>query len=86
MIQVVVFRLICALQGGLYMVSRLSSPDTQVPPVQVWPALSLDLRIRVIGLLAQLALNMVTHQGSCARKEEADAEPSSVSKNPPRSS
>ncbi len=25
---------------------------------------------------------MVTHQGSCARKEEADAEPSSVSKNP----
>ena len=82
MIQVFVFRVVCALQGGLCMVSRSSSPDAQVPPVQVWPALSLDLRTRVIGLLAQLALKMVTHQGSCARKEEADAEPSSVSKNP----
>jgi hypothetical protein len=82
MIQVFVFPVVCALQGGLCMVLHPSSPEVQVPPVQVWPALSLDLRTRVIGLLAQLALNMVTHQGSCARKEEADAEPSSVSKNP----
>jgi hypothetical protein len=53
MIQVVVFRVVCTLQGGLCMVSHSSSPDVQVPPVQVWPALSLDLRTRVIGLLAQ---------------------------------
>jgi hypothetical protein len=66
------------------MVSRLSSPDTQVPPVQVWPALSLDLRIRVIGLLAQLALNMVvTRLGNeCAGKERTYVEPTIVPKNP----
>ena len=41
------------------MSSHPSSPEGQVTPAQVWPALSLDLRTRVIGLLAQLALNMV---------------------------
>jgi hypothetical protein len=84
MIQVFVFRVVCALQGGLCMVSRSSSPDAQVPPVQVWPALSLDLRTRVIGLLAQLALNMVvTRLGNeCAGKEEAYVEPTIVPKNP----
>ena len=84
MIQVFVFRVVCALQGGLCMVSRPSSPDGQVPPVQVWPALSLDLRTRVIGLLAQLALNMVlTRLGNeCAGKEEAYVEPTIVPKNP----
>ena len=83
MIEVFVFRVVCALQGGLCMVSPPSSPDVQVPPVQVWPALSLDLRTRVIGLLAQLALNMVTRLGNeCAGKEGADVEPTIVSKNP----
>ena len=84
MIQVVVFRIICALQGGLCMISRPSSPDAQVPPVQVWPALSLDLRFRVIGLLAQLALNMVvTRLGNeCAGKEGTYVEPTIVPKNP----
>jgi len=82
MIAVSMFPVECAWQGGLRMSSHPPSYEVQVTPVQVWPALSLDLRTRVIGLLAQLALNMVTHQGSCARKEEADAEPSSVSKNP----
>ena len=82
MIQLVVFCAVCALQGGLRMVLRPSSPERQVTPIQVWPALSLDLRTRVIGLLAQLALKMVTSPGSCAGKEKADAEPSSVSKNP----
>ena len=82
MIQLVVFCAVCALQGGLRMVLRPSSPDRQVTPIQVWPALSLDLRTRVIGLLAQLALKMVTSPGSCAGKEKADAEPGSVSKNP----
>jgi hypothetical protein len=83
MIRVFVFRVVCALQGGLCMVSRPSSPDTQVTPVQVWPALSHDLRTRVIGLLAQLVLNMVTRLGNeCERSEEADVEPAIVPKNP----
>jgi hypothetical protein len=84
MIQVFVFRVVCALQGGFYMVSHPSSPDVQVPPVQVWPALSLDLRTRVIGLLAQLVLNMVvTRLGNeCAGKEGVYVEPTIVSKNP----
>ena len=83
MIQVFVSCVVCALQGGLRMVLRPSSPDRQVTPIQVWPALSLDLRTRVIGLLAQLALNMVTRLGNeCAGKEGADVEPTIVSKNP----
>ena len=84
MIQRVVFCAVCALQGGLRMVLRPSSPDRQVTPIQVWPALSLDLRTRVIGLLAQLALNMVvTRLGNeCTGKEEAYAEPTIVPKNP----
>ena len=83
MIQRVVFCVVCALQGGLRMVLRSSSPDRQVTPIQVWPALSLDLRTRVIGLLAQLALKMVTRLGNeCAGKEGADVEPTIVSKNP----
>ena len=48
-----------ALQGGLWMVARPSSSDAQVPPAQVWSALSVDLRTRVIALLAQLALSVV---------------------------
>jgi len=84
MIQVFVFHVVCALQGGLCMVSRPFSPDAQVTPVQVWPALSLDLRTRVIGLLAQLALNMVvTRLGNeCARKEGVYVEPTIAPKNP----
>lgn len=83
MIQRVVFCAVCALQGGLRMVLQPSSPDKQVTPIQVWPALSLDLRTRVIGLLAQLALNMVARSGNeCAEKEGAHVEPTIVSKNP----
>ena len=83
MIQRVVFCAVCALQGGLRMVLRPSSPDRQVTPIQVWPALSLDLRTRVIGLLAQLALNMVTRLGNeCAGKEGACVESTIVPKNP----
>ena len=53
MIAVSVFPLECAWQGGLRMSSRPSSPEGQVTPAQVWSALSLDLRTRVIGLLAR---------------------------------
>jgi hypothetical protein len=84
MIQVFASHMVCALQGGLRMSSRPASRDVQVTPVQVWSALSLDLRTRVIGLLAQLALNMVTTRlgNECAGKEVAHADPTSASKNP----
>jgi hypothetical protein len=59
MIQLAVFQMPGVLQGGARMPSRLSTSHQQVTPAQVWPALSLDLRTRVIGLLAQLALNVL---------------------------
>jgi len=52
------FHTFCALQGGVCMSARSASSQKQVSPGQVWPALSLDLRTRVIGLLAHLALNI----------------------------
>ena len=54
MMAVSVFPLECAWQGGVHMSSRPSSPEGQVTPAQVWSALSLDLRTRVIGLLARV--------------------------------
>ena len=84
MIQGVVSCVVCALQGGLRMVLRPSSPDVQVTPVQVWPALSYDLRTRVIGLLAQLALNVVAARpgNECEGSEVSHADATSVPKNP----
>jgi len=43
-----------ALQGGLWMLARSSLAEAQVPPAQVWSALSVDLRTRVIALLARV--------------------------------
>ncbi len=57
MIQLAVFRMLDALPGGVSMALRPSAPQALVTPAQVWPALSLDLRTRVIGRLAQLALS-----------------------------
>jgi hypothetical protein len=84
MIQGVVSCVVCALQGGLRMVLRPSSPDAQVTPVQVWPALSYDLRTRVIDLLAQLALNVVAARpgNECEGSEVSHADATSVPKNP----
>ncbi|HCF88202.1 MAG TPA: hypothetical protein DEV72_23715 [Ktedonobacter sp.] len=84
MIQVSVSCVVCALQGGLRMVSRPFSPDVQVTPIQVWPALSHDLRTRVIGLLAQLALNVVAAhpENKYTGKEGSHADTTSTPKNP----
>jgi len=59
MIQLVSCHVAGALQGGLWMLARPSSSEAQVPPAQVWSALSADVRTRVIALLAQLALYVV---------------------------
>ncbi len=48
-----------ALQGGIWMLARPSSSNAQVPPAQVWSALSGEVRTRVIALLAELALCIV---------------------------
>jgi hypothetical protein len=84
MIPVSVFHVISALQGGVRMSSRLSSHDVQVTPGQVWPALSPDRRTRIVGLLAQLALNVVAARpaGAGTAKEVACAQPTIVPKNP----
>lgn len=74
-----------ALQGGLWMLARPSSSEAQVPPAQVWSALSVDLRTRVIALLAQLALSVVMarppdagtgKEASCACSTASDQNPS----------
>jgi hypothetical protein len=74
-----------ALQGGLWMLARPSSSEAQVPPAQVWSALSVDLRTRVIALVAQLALSVVMarppdagagKEASCACSTASDQNPS----------
>ncbi len=84
MIAVSVFAVVCALQGGVRMSSRPSFREVQVTPVQVWSALSSDLRTRVVGLLAELALNVVAARpaNGCTGKEVACAHAATVSKNP----
>lgn len=80
-----VFHLISAQQGGASMSLHRTSHEVQVAPAQVWPALSLDLRTRITGLLAQLALHMVTAcpASACAGKEVIYAQPTPSAKNRP---
>ncbi len=84
MIQLAVFQLLDALQGGVSMALRSPAPQALVTPAQVWPALSLDLRTRVIGLLAQLALNVIVAGPveAEAGKEVADVQPATGAQNP----
>jgi hypothetical protein len=81
---VFVWHQVSAQQGGARMVSRRFAHDMQVTPMQVWPALSSDLRTRIAGLLAALAVNMVVaHPAStCMGKEVACVQPTSIAKNP----
>jgi hypothetical protein len=51
--------LVWAPQGGLCMVPFLASEQDQRTLVHVWAHLSADVQTRVIGLLGQLALNLV---------------------------
>ena len=89
MMTVSVGQLICARHGGgMHMSKRLSSHDVQVTPVQVWPALTSDLRTRIVGFLAQLALNAVTTHSEDAHtiKEVTCAYQIPLSQNSSRSS
>lgn len=84
MIQLAVFQMLDPLQGGVSMTLRPPAPQALVTPAQVWPALSLDLRTRVIGLLAQLALNVIVAGPAEAEagKEVADDHPATGAQNP----
>ena len=84
MIEVSACYVVSALQGGLCMSAHSSVSQKQVAPSQVWPALSLDLRTRVIGLLAQLALNMVAARpgNESARNEVSHADQIRIPENP----
>jgi hypothetical protein len=66
------------------MVPFSSSEQEQSALVHIWTHLSSDLQIRIIGLLAQLALNaVVTHPVSqCEREEAHDADPAAHPQNP----
>ena len=54
MIELFVWYVAGARQGGSWMLARPSSSEAQVTPAQVWSALSADLRTRVIALLARV--------------------------------
>ena len=84
MIELVSCQVAGALQGGLWMLARSSSPQEQAPLAQVWPALSVDLRTRVSGLLAQLAMNIVMARpgDEAVGKEVACACPQADPQNP----
>jgi len=66
------------------MVARPSSSDAQETPAQVWSALPVDLRTRVIALLAQLALYVVMARppDEGTGKEASRAGPTSSDQNP----
>ncbi len=66
------------------MIARPSSSEAQVAPAQVWSALSVDVRTRVIALLAQLALYAVMTRPSDegTGKEASRAGPTSSDQNP----
>jgi hypothetical protein len=51
--------LMWAPQGGSCMVPLSASDQDQRPLVHIWTPLSAEVQTRVIGLLAQLALNLV---------------------------
>ena len=80
MIELFVCYVAGARQGGSWMLARPSSSEAQVPPAQVWSALSGDLRTRVIALLAQLALYIVVtrlpDEGSGEERSRACSTPS----------
>ena len=84
MIELVSCHVAGALQGGLWMRAVSSSSEAQVPPAQVWSALSGDVRTRVIALLAQLALYVVMTRPSDegTGKEASRACPTSSDQNP----
>ncbi|HEY6411721.1 MAG TPA: hypothetical protein VIY29_30045 [Ktedonobacteraceae bacterium] len=84
MIEVFACRMAWAQQGGRCMIPLPSSDQEQSALVHIWTHLSSDLQIRVIGLLAQLALNAVVVRpvSQCEREEACHDEPAADPQNP----
>ena len=72
MIELSACHVVWAHQGGCCMFPLSSSDQEQSTLVHIWAHLSSDLQTRVIGLLAQLALNVVVvRQENWSEREEA---------------
>jgi hypothetical protein len=84
MIELSVYYVVWAHQGGFCMFPLASPDQEQGSLTHVWADLSSDLQTRLIGLLAQLALNMVVacSVSQCARKEARDVDPTADAQNP----
>lgn len=84
MIEVSACRMAWAQQGGRCMIPLPSSDQEQSALVHIWTHLSSDLQIRVIGLLAQLALNVVVARppDESHGKEACHDEPAADPQNP----
>jgi hypothetical protein len=70
MIQRISCHVVWAHQGGCCMSLPFSPDQEQSTLALVWAHLSSDLQTRVIGLLAQLALNVVVARSPNQSKEE----------------
>jgi hypothetical protein len=84
MIELFAWYVVWAHQGGCCMFPLSSSEQEQSTLVHIWAHLSPDLQIRVIGLLAQLALNavVVRQENRATREEVRHADPAANSQNP----
>lgn len=71
-------------QGGCCMFPFSSSHQEQSAQAHVWVHLSADLQTRVIGLLAQLALNVVVArpENQSEREEACHVDPAANAQNP----
>ena len=76
--------LVWAHQGGCCMFPLSSCDQEQGTLTHIWVHLSSDLQIRVVGLLAQLALNMVVArpQNQSEREKACHADPATYPQNP----
>jgi hypothetical protein len=84
MIEISACHVLWVHQGGCCMFPFSSSHQEQGTLAQIWSQLSADLQTRVIGLVAQLALNVVIVQSQSQpqREEICHAEQAADPQNP----
>ena len=84
MIELSAWYVVWAHQGGCCMFPLSASDQEQSTLVHIWTNLSADLQIRVIGLLAQLALNAVVarQENRSTREEARHVDPAANPQNP----
>ena len=82
MIQISAYRAILLHQGGCCMFPFSSSHQEQSTLAHIWSQLSADLQTRVIGLVAQLALNVVVVHPQSEGEEKSHVEPVANTQDP----